>query len=491
MSKFKVSTAQNIANLSPLFILAYGILYIYFGEPFYLDGGLQYDALIYATYARDLFGTLKHVGVDDYHATRLLPSVIIFLGSRLIDYNLDSPARIFNAFSLYNAILLSATAWLWLRISKLSRFSWPVFWLGFFSLFINFCNFKSAQYDPVQTDITAFFFGMLFVYLYLNDRPFLLCLSAIVASFAWEIAIYFAFLCMLNVKLVTVYRSLILERYLSITLLILFLLIVVIFNLIDPHLMINGADQVNKIFLLASMAIAGSYIWFVTKFSEISKKIPKIRDFLFKVDCRRMLYILLAAFFYFGFLHLIREYYGLSTALGFGMLLPSLFTTSVAKPAIFIIAHTMFYGPIIILFAFYVKSTFKMALESGYGIYLYLITTLVLALNSETRMLMLSLPLFVYLVCKAVSTTFLPWRFVMIYGILSLLLSKFYLPITPSMKKPWIHVFNMNNGPWMHWDGYFINLILFSLTFLIMYLSLRKSMASYVSPANQLPKIWG
>ncbi len=74
---------------------------------------------------------------------------------------------------ILNSISFIGAGYLWFKIAQFKKFDISIYALGFMSLFINYLFLKHNYYDPVLTDSTAVFLGMLSLYLYVHKKYFL------------------------------------------------------------------------------------------------------------------------------------------------------------------------------------------------------------------------------------------------------------------------------------------------------------------------------
>lgn len=478
-----LSLSKILINCAPLFFLLYCIIYFYFGERYQVfDGGLRWDQLLYGDYAKDFFHQLMTHRIDDYHATRLLPSLLVYLGSHFFGYNLSSDNKIFSAFLIYDSLLLTISVWLWKKISEKAQFPAAIFWLGFFSLFINLCNFKAAQYCPIQTDTTAFFFGMLLLYLYVSEKPLLICLAACIATFAWQVCIYFALFLVLNPQRIEVRKNTaslnrsreLLSKIFPTVVLLSFLLLVLYFNIINPHLLYSGAYQVNKLLLPVTAAIAGIYVLYVVKNSNFVDRTLSTK-LLSQWRNKNVYYWLMAIGCYLFLLRWIKMHYGAPDGYGFYQFFWMTFVLSVVKPGISLLSHIVYFGPIFIIFLLNIRQIMQVSYETGYGALCFLVLTLAMSLSSESRFLMFNIPVFVYLICQTLSSMDITTSFVKFYAIISLIMSRFYIPAHPVGNFPYEGILLEFSGPWMDWRGYCVNLVLVCLCSYLVYKGLKKA----------------
>jgi hypothetical protein len=156
--------------------------------------------------------------------------------------------------------------------------------------------------------------------------------------------------------------------------------------------------------------------------------------------------------------------------------------SSLGKPAIFYVAHVVFFGPIIILALFFWKSACKIMHQHGLGLSLCLTFGFLISLNSESRHFFSFFPLVVIFVIKAMDDIY--WRpyHLWLFALVSVLFSKVWLliggaPILFDERKFSEQLFYMNLGPWMTDSMYSIQAAAVLIVGILIYLL-------YVKPAS-------
>ena len=146
-----------------------------------------------------------------------------------------------------------------------------------------------------------------------------------------------------------------------------------------------------------------------------------------------------------------------------GEYLNGLVLTAISKPAAFLVAHGVYFGPAYALILMRLSSVLRTARRTGLAVYLVLLAFLALGLNSESRQLFYFWPFVVVALGFDLAQMPLPRRSsIVTFAALSLLLAKIYIPLNfaPSGtldQFPWQWFF-MNQGPWVGIPGYFFNL---------------------------------
>jgi hypothetical protein len=151
---------------------------------------------------------------------------------------------------------------------------------------------------------------------------------------------------------------------------------------------------------------------------------------------------------------------------------------AIARPGLFFISHFAFWGPVVLLIIINLKSIVQKSIEESFGLTLFIIATAFLALNSQTRQLAFNYPFIVYLLCSVMNNIKLTRQSLYYYLIASLIISKFYyvIGLTPDTNPVAVLIFPlqrfmMNSGTYMSWLGYFINIGLFIMAIIVVYLN--------------------
>jgi hypothetical protein len=144
---------------------------------------------------------------------------------------------------------------------------------------------------------------------------------------------------------------------------------------------------------------------------------------------------------------------------------------SSTRPFLFALSHVVYFGPVLLLLlAPTVRQAFvRAARELGPGWILFLLATIGLSLNSESRHSVLQYVAIVTLIAVAVDRIGFGRRVVVAMAALSVVLSKVWLTINldparmTDSAEP-LHAIHyrryfMNHGPWMANEGYVLNAI--------------------------------
>src|SRR5579862_9541368 len=122
------------------------------GERVAVNGGLGWDGVIYAGWAKDFHEEVFVKRVDPYYIQRILPAAVVHYSLRGLQVA-RTPENILAAFGLLNVALITLIAWLWCRIARELAISPAGRWLGFVGFFVNYIILKHTFFCPVTTDV--------------------------------------------------------------------------------------------------------------------------------------------------------------------------------------------------------------------------------------------------------------------------------------------------------------------------------------------------
>ena len=154
------------------------------GEKMTLNGGLGWDGAQYVAWARDFPGYVIAGKIGPNGATRVLPSAIIHYSLRALGFPLTNRNTI-GAFTVMNGCLLVVVAWVWCRIARELNLSVAGQWLGAVCLFGNFAILKFTAYYPVLTDVCAMTLSAALLLCYLRRNQIAGAVLTFAGSFVW------------------------------------------------------------------------------------------------------------------------------------------------------------------------------------------------------------------------------------------------------------------------------------------------------------------
>lgn len=466
--------------LMMLIILAAGTVSFFWGEkiPFDIVKQHKWDGSRYVALAKDFHGQVIRKGMAPHRLQRTLPSAIVHVVLRVL--NLPRQDRvILKVFELYNLALLVLSALIWARLSQ--GFPRARRWLGFFALFVNYAVLKFGFYYPALTDISALFLGMLMLLFFLRGRRWGILLTAILGAFTWPTTLVFGLLLYLfprqHTPLIETKRTAAACVATGTSLVILSGIIFVHYLRDIPPA--NEAAPVLKPLLPISSFFVVGYVFYCLATILNTHQLWSVRALRRLITARHVLaaaaiFIALSLAVNYMADHQemqqrLEEYRKVGAPAGVLRYLPPMLMIYVGrtvqlattKPLVFLVAHAVFYGPIIFLVVFCWRAFSRAVRKDGIGVTIFVSGYIFLSINSESRVLIFFYPFLVYY--AIVATQGRKWGLFayLFFALTSLLFSKVWLKINAEpftgeyLSFPFQRHF-MNHGPWMSNETYIV-----------------------------------
>jgi hypothetical protein len=473
----------------------------YFGyrlDNLYVNGMPPWDASFYTRLARDFYGTLSQAG--PYTIQRILPSAIIYHLFRALSVQ-PTDENIILGFVLLNALLITLTGYLFALVADELGISRRGKWLGFVGLFFNFAVLKHRLYDPVLTDTSAYATGMLLLYFYLKRKRAGLLISTALGAFVWPTILLQGTLLLAFPRpeasdvlpVATGVRPVSARPfYLKAGAVAISLLVSLAGLLLILYVLRVGVPIVLPVFrpsLPLSIAVVVLYLFYGMKTLLLAGELLNVDHLLSYLAKKRVVLGMASAVLLFVLVKLAQAALTQQAGPNYPVSLYVLttFWVCVIYPAVFLISHVVYFGPIVLLLLFLRKEVCRLIQEHGLGLWLCAALSLLLSLNSESRQMINFLPVFVVFVARA--TDDLRWGKAQYWllAVLSLLLSKAWLRIGPlrteGMTNHEILLSNqllfMNNGPAMSGRMYVVQgCAVLVVGLVIYYVCIRRGRAS-------------
>lgn len=440
--------------------LALGLGNLFLAEKIPVNGGFGWDGVVYGRWAKDFYHEVFINGVTQYELQRVLPAAIVHYGLRLSGAPLEDQNIIFG-FEVLNLLLLVIAVSVWSRIADALEVSDKGKWLGFVGLFLNFAILKMTFYYPVLTDTLAFALGMLMLYFFLKDNSPGLWIVSLLGAFTWPTIIYFGLVLLVfprkRDKAPDAPLALKILPALSAPLII--VAGIIYFHFIKnlrPSMFESKAMPIESVVLLSVTGVA-LYLFFAVKPLADFGGLYDIGYIIRSLRFRNLVLAITAL--------LAIELVTIALSSGepgpTRLFFVTILLESITKPLIFIVAHPIYYGPLLILTCFLWKPICRLMHQHGIGLVVVMIVGVVLSINPESRRHIALLPFFAAFTVKAAES--LRWnasRSWLVAG-LSLIFSKIWLPINtgPLEGNPLdfpLQRYFMNHGPWMSNEMYLI-----------------------------------
>ena len=464
-------------------VLLGGIASLLWAERLPVGGGFGWDGQNYGAWARDFNKAVIVDKVNDYYVQRIAPSAIIhfstkqilrpFYSHHRIGEILAENKNIILAFGIYNLVLLILSAWLWGRIADRLTLTDLGKWFGFCALFINYAIAKSNAYQPVLLDTSAFFLGLLMFHFFLNRNSWGLLAVIIVSGFTWPTLPVMATMLLVlprpNREPAPPPLALATIRWLSAGAAALVTIGVgLIFVYLIRQEVLQGWDRTGMVrinfgLLYLSIAATLAYLFFAFRIALNDGQLWNlpgiIRTVQWKWAAAALLVLLLQRIAYHQLQGPVLSYWKFSDFIFYT------FISSLTEPFIFLVAHAVYYGPIILLVAIFWRPFCERASELGTGFKLFVILNLALSICPQSRYQLPSVGAFAIVMVWIVDGWRLNRWHLAVWVLLSLLYSKVWYtfntgPMNPTdtaslLSFPLQHFF-MNSGPWMSHSMYLV-----------------------------------
>jgi hypothetical protein len=378
------------------------------GERIGFNNGLGWDGAIYAKWAQDFHHQAFETGIDGYRIQRILPAVIAHYVLRGFGMAL-SDKHIIRCFAAINIISITIVALFWVRIADRLKISVHGKWLGFTALFLNYAVLKNTSFNPVLTDMPAYAVSAGMVWAYLERRQVAIFALSAIGAWVWPTLIYIGAILAVFPRTSETTES----------------------NSKAPfRLNVLGAGLLTFYAGLAVCYAVGSLNGPVFGFLEPIKAVVRLSVLMVLLyvfyGCRPLLdsdalfnprrwmsWPQLATLVAFaGMVVVIKGVQGaLSDRPGymaFSVYMLVIGVSAVAKPAVFAVAHVVYFGPWLVPLAAMWPRVCRLIHEHGLGLTLAVLAGFLHSLDSESRHAIYLVPMLVPFFVKA--TESLGWK---------------------------------------------------------------------------------
>lgn len=440
-----------------LVVLTYSAVMIQFGERLPVADGYGWDGVVYARLTKNFYAEVFVSRLDAFRLQRIVPCGVVHYGLRLTGLSTTEDLNIQRGFQVYNAALLVLSVYLWAGIAGRLNLSQRGLWLGWAVLFLNFPVLKLTFYAPVLTDTTAIFCGLLLVYGFLAERLWITVTAALIGAFAWPAMLPAA------LSLIVFPRSRAqpdaTPRPLTFWLCAVPGLIVVALAMYrwffkeDP-LPEDVAPVWTGTLPLAVMAVWG-YLTLAYRVLIDRNLLARLARPWCETTWQRVAAAIALAAVVQLAVHILKDPH--RAAIGASSFFKVACLRSLAKPAIFLVAHAVYFGPLLFMMAFAWPQVCRVIRKHGLGVTLTMVFCLLMSITSESRHLLCFIPLLVAVTIQAIDTMPRSRWYDFLVVATAILASKIWFPINqapfqgPLTEFPYQYYF-MNQGPWM--SGY-------------------------------------
>lgn len=345
-----------------------------------------FDGGFYLNLARNFFDVIK-AGIPVHFTQRVFPSFFVYIALKVLGISMTLE-NVITAFKILNILAISGTAYLWMRTADIKKLHENAKVLGVCILVFNYGFSKVSAYTLGTVDTYAVFIGASLIYSYITSNRVALVASGIIGYFSWP----FTFL-----QFVLLY----------------------IFSKNNYSAKIKQ-DQVSQHFILA--LLAGSIIFLSCIFLKNDNFYVYIESYNYSFWLSAFISSL---FIVYCLNHYLQQFptYSLPTtrkkiiastidvvtvaaiAVACNFILKSIqsneisvlsnsmvlfffsvvLSSSVTYPAVFIVAHVMYFSPVFLFFLTEYTQVLRTLFDEGLGMALNFAMLLFLLLYAETR----------------------------------------------------------------------------------------------------------
>lgn len=395
-----------------------------------VNDGTGYDGMVYAEMVRDPVGSFTgdlRGHWDTHRAQRVLPSLVMWGMLKPLGLHTSTTAIVLG-FQVLNYLLLAGSAGLWWLVARRVGLSRVAGWVGFVGLFVNYGIGKFAAYYPVLTDTAGFFLGTLLLWSLVARRHALMPLIAVLGAFTWPTVTYSALLLYTLSRPVTVPAPGSAARWWS-------ALVAGVAGTAAAVAAwelsacergcVSGAvrDAVWAPALPVGVALVGVFVLLAVQ--PLAERLTP-KTVLRSVRWLRLLVsvaVVAAVGYVVGRIadpsdHTLTRTLA-NTVLG-----------GAAKPAVFLVAHVAYVGPVLLLLVLTWRRGVRLAAAHGPGLLALLMAYVLLGVGSESRILVNQWPFLVFVAALVVDDLGWSRGRAWMLGALALMMSRVWLPVT-------------------------------------------------------------
>jgi hypothetical protein len=411
-----VSQRLRFLPTALLLVGLYGAAQLLFGERIPVTDGLgTYDGRRYGEIAKDPRREIVEEGLDLFRLQRVLPSLLAHAALRLLGSPVDTP-HVIAAFLLGNWLLQLLLVLIWDATARELALPDRAKWLGLCLLFLNFANLKQPYFLPVLTDTPALVLGAALLYLHLTARTGATLLALLAAAFTWP-ALF------VSGSLLWIFERRPLERRPPQGRVLAAAAVGGVLAVFALHAWFLGVPRDTA--AVASLTLLALYVFLVVSGMLSSASLFEVGTYRGALRPRR----LVAALVLFVGLRFALESVSTAPGMTFSRHLRHLVLYNSDRPGLFLLAHAVYFGPVVLLLLLLWPEAWRAAHRLGLGVTAFTTLQLAHGINAESRQLVDALPLLALLATLAAEASGWTAGRTWIVAALGLLGSKAWLAI--------------------------------------------------------------
>jgi hypothetical protein len=429
--------ATEVVNRSQLQVVltATAIAIVYMAcERIPYNGGLGFDGTTYAAIAKaGPIDSIKSRLIDSYYVQRMLPSVLVHGALEACRAQLTE-RNIIRGFVALNIILMAINVWVWQRIASELTLSRRGRLLGLVVLFGNLFVLKMTAYYPVLTDMAAYTVSLTMLYGYLRNSAMMLGLATLLGCFTWPPCVYLGGLLLLFPRRADSGDNIDSRpwNYVAACGFSAAVVAVLCYVLTKP----DGRRTdyaIDWSVVYVSIAVAGAYIFAAISTFLRHSPVLNLRRAVEQVLSVRTIALL-------AFLAAVRiGQQSIAPKAGARMIqviCESLAPSSIREPGIFLVAHVVYFGPVVLLIVLLWGRICRTVAAYGLGLSLCILLGVAQGLESESRHVICTVAFLAPFAVKVLDETGWRARHFGVLAMMSLVCSKVWLTINTAPVRP-------------------------------------------------------
>lgn len=432
---------------------------VIFSEKITANEGFGFDGGMYGEWVQKFPGPLFDGSVNQYYIQRVVPSLLVHGTLRLFRLE-PTPAHIIHLFEGWAIGLVCAAASIWVALARRLRLTAAARWFGAVALFGSYASLKWTAYYPVLTDLWSVVIALLQLRLFFDRRLVRLALVTFVGAFTWPTstsigAVLIVFLPLTIAGPVAPVPLPARLRFLPAGVAVVAWTLCCASVVKSGYAPPDGLAPIYRPLLRLSFLASGGFL-----FAAVAVLVDDRALFAPRTLARYLLRpnLLVAAAVVVAARAIQVRLAPSPSPYPFDEQLRTSAFTSIQKPAVFLVAHVMFLGPLVLVMLLRGRAVIDLARRWGPGLVAVAALGAFLALSSESRHLWNVAAMFVPFAVKLLDERgWTPRQFFWL-GALTLALSNVWLtyqdPIWPNPLEFPGQLFFMTNGPWMNMTMY-------------------------------------
>lgn len=433
----------------PLIALANGAGYLAWGEKCSHQGGVGWDGIRFAAWAKDPTTPIFTHQLNHYYLQKTLPSVVVHYGLRAVRADMTD-RNVILGFGVLDVLCWTLVAVAWTSVVRRLRIERAASWLGFVLLIVSFSGLKHYFWNPVLVDSFGLVLAAWMLVAYVRRWPWLIVLLGFLSGFTIP-----GLLPLLAGVLAVTRPNDVRVRERNLVGLLFGLagatavVWAALHTLDEGHLVTNGGEQPFAPLVPLSAFALGVYL--VALCAPLASLWPSWAGLWAGLGLRWVPAVLLMAW---GIRQTVEALKNTVIDVTADMHFHVVLLLGIAKPFVSLVAHTTFLGPVLLVCLILRRPLARAAWRVGPGMVIAVCLGFVLSVDSESRHLIFFLPFWATALALAFQAERGRGSQVLVVAVVALFLSRAWVPLeSPPLGEYFERLF-MSIGPWMTMANY-------------------------------------